>query len=98
MPGGFHLPVTLVTERIVSYRTFPFQADSDRAAEELAGFADKYLTGKMIAGKILDSSLDYSQETEKLIMDGRYDCLEMIGREQTERIGEYHGQASGENG
>jgi len=98
LPGGFQLPMTLVTEQIVLYKTFPFQADSDQMAEELSNFADKYLSGQMIAGKILNSQLNYSQEPEKLIMDGRFDCLEMIGREQTERIGEYHGQASGENG
>lgn len=98
LPGGFRLPVTLVVERIISYPTFPVQADPDGTAEELARFAEEYLSGQMIAGKILGSALDYGREPEKLTMDGRYDCLEMIGREQTERIGEYHGQTSGENG
>lgn len=98
LPGGFRLPVTLVVEQIISYAAFPVQADADSTAEELARFAEGYLSGQMIAGKILSSALDYSQDPEKLTMDGRYDCLEMIGREQTERIGEYHGQASGENG
>lgn len=98
LPGGFRLPVTLVAERIIVSQTFPGQADPEEAARELEAFTDAYLTGQMIAGKILGSSRDYSREPDLLQMDGRYDCLEMIGREQTERIGEYHGQASGENG
>lgn len=98
LPGGFRLPVTLVVERITASQVFPVQADPEDAARELEAFADTYLTGQMIAGRILGSSRDYSREPDLLQMDGRYDCLEMIGREQTERIGEYHGQASGENG
>ena len=98
LPGGFRLPVTLVVERITSYTAFPVQADADGTAQALARFAEEYLGGQMIAGKILSSALDYSREPERLTMEGRYDCLEMIGREQTERIGEYHGQTGGENG
>lgn len=98
LPGGFRLPVTLVVERVISYTSFPVQADADDTAEALARFSEAYLCDQMIAGKILSSALDCSQNSEKLTMNGRYDCLEMIGREQTERIGEYHGQTSGENG
>lgn len=98
LPGGFRLPVTLVVERVTSYTSFPVQADADDTAEALARFSEAYLCDQMIAGKILSSALDCSQNSEKLTINGRYDCLEMIGREQTERIGEYHGQTSGENG
>lgn len=98
LPGGFRLPVTLVSERITSYRFFPFQGDPEQTARELEIFGDTYLAGQMIAGRILESSQDFIRDPYLLRMQGRYDCLEMIGREQTERIGEYNGQTSGENG
>lgn len=83
LPGGFQLPVALVTESWT-------QAVSDTMPETettwLSEAALEYLSGEMIAGQILSMEETISQEDGICVLHGRYACLEMIGQLRQEEI------------
>ena len=85
LPGGFALPVTLIKESLYDYDLEVSQLDISRA-DWMHDYAGKYLETQMLAGKILSNTAEVSEETGVLILDGRYACLEMIGRVKNEEI------------
>ena len=40
----------------------------------------------MVAGRILSQHCNFTDEEEVYILNGHYECLEMIGRERIEEI------------
>ena len=58
-----------------------------------SAFADDYLTSQMVAGKILYAVESVFPQAGGYVLTGQYDCLEMIGRERAEEMGENHGQS-----
>ena len=88
LPGGFQLPVKLVKETHTA-----FAADADAVTEDmiesrLQACAQVYLCGQMVAGRILDGTGYLVSENGAWCLTGTYACTEMIGRVQTEQIGE----------
>lgn len=86
LPGGFELPIVLVTEEW-SY------ADAEEAvlAEEearriLEDFAGRYLREQMTAGQILESRAVTLPEEGAYRLEGKYACTEMIGQIRDEEI------------
>ena len=83
LPGGFQLPIAIVTEICISY-------DQTAATEYddivLPSYAERYLRSHMVAGQILTKEETITQEDSVICLDGNYGCLEMIGREQSEEI------------
>ena len=86
LPGGFQLPICLVTEVWTQYQCSPHEADADRSEQLLKEFADNYLPSVMIAGKVLQSTQQITKENDAYLLSGNYACLEMIGREVSEEI------------
>ena len=86
LPGGFLLPVAVVTETWIYCEKMTEMGVMEETGDLLAGFAENYLRGQMIAGKILSRKEQYLSEENVLILSGTYRCLEMIGREQNEEI------------
>ena len=84
LPGGFVLPVALVTEVWTDYDCEIGSVSADRAEMILGDFADDYLMQHMIAGRILRQERVYGCENGMYSLQGEYACLEMIGREQSE--------------
>ena len=86
LPGGFVLPVTLVTE-IWKYND---QTESitevDQIEQQLSEFASGYLNGQMIAGQVLKADETITTEDGIVSMEGKYACHEMIDRVQKEEI------------
>ncbi len=85
LPGGFILPVALVTE------TWTFCQESVQTAPgdtqgTLTEFAEKYLQRQMVAGSVLTRQEEFTNENGAGRLDGVYACLEMIGRERNEEI------------
>jgi hypothetical protein len=73
LPGGFRLPIALVTQTIYSCELEEAVLDQ---TETLIGFAERYLQSQMTAGQIL-----HRQETlDGCQLTGSYECLEMIGQ------------------
>ncbi len=90
LPGGFELPIALAVEEITYYsgeaRALPSQE------EMLTAFAEKYLSGQMTAGTILERDVSVSRQRDVWLLEGGYVCREMIGREKREQIGVEHGK------
>ena len=86
LPGGFVLPVALVTETSCTYQQDPITASAEAEQDRMAQLAKKYLQSQMIAGKILSQQNDFSVHNGLLCLSGDYHCYEMIGQERTEEI------------
>ncbi len=91
LPGGFSLPVTLITERIICYKTEQCDQDCGQA-HWLDTFAQNYLETQMVAGRILNKSEELTTRPGIILLSGRYSCLEMIGKLKNEEIITHNGQ------
>ena len=94
LPGGFTLPVALVTEQWISYKTHSEPVVPDAARILLEKFSQNYLKRQMIAGEILHSNSQVVADDEIYRLNGRYACCEMIGREKSGEILEENGQTN----
>ena len=86
LPGAFQLPLALSVESYFPRETEPLQTVPD--ADALTDFAQSYLQAQMVAGQIRSSDLSLSEEVGAIRMTGSYICREMIGRVQSEKMGE----------
>lgn len=84
LPGGFVLPVALVTETWVSRSEA--EAGIPEQPEALSEFARAYLSGHMIAGQILRQEEATAAEDGLYCQYGKYACIEMIGQTRSEEI------------
>ena len=86
LPGEFILPLALAVE------TYTFWETAEERFSELpmSEFAWNTLSGKMIAGEILDARESSRMEEGVQHFSGTYVCREMIGREKQEQMGEYY--------
>lgn len=78
LPGGYELPVTIVTERITYYVTENTVLNED-AVTWTEQLNKNYVLQQMIAGKIHHSSYSGSVAGNAYILKGSYACNEMIG-------------------
>ena len=84
LPGGFQLPVAFVTEEIIWYEEKPTVVVPDKASEQLSVYADSYLRGQMIAGRI-DNRYEIITPMEGYYHQiGKYVCRELISRPRPE--------------
>ena len=86
LPGGWQLPLAIVTEVWISFPSASVSVSVDEASTALTDLAREHLQQIMIAGRILSKSETVSQEDGVLKLEGVYGCLEMIGKEQNEEI------------
>lgn len=92
LPGGFQLPVSLITEQLVYYDSEIKTSLPDENADWLKDAADAYLRGEMLAGEILDSHTDVYLQEDVYRFAGYYSCLEMIGQVRSEEIVQGNGK------
>lgn len=93
LPGGFQLPISIVIEQWSYYKTDIVTTSSEPPEICAQEFSWEYLTNQMICGKILGKVENKSIEDTVYTLTGRYICLEMIGREQSEEIIKHYGQS-----
>ena len=93
LPGGFVLPVSLIKESILTSDTAA-AAVSDRQVL-LEAAASGYLEDQMISGMVIQKEEFFSETAGMWILEGQYACMEEIGVEQNEKIGDLHGEANG---
>ena len=93
LPGGFVLPVALVTERWIRYNTEACAQSEGDVRQILCDFSENYLDQQMLAGRILKRSQEFVQADDGYCLHGRYSCIEMIGREQSEETLVNYGKA-----
>lgn len=84
LPGGFQLPVAIVTE------TWTVSEQSQNLASEtetlLTEFADRYLRDIMVAGTVINRKETVTEVDGLLCLQGEYACCEMIAQERNEEI------------
>ena len=80
LPGGFQLPISLVTETWI-YREEKAVLLSQ---PQLSGYAQRYMLEQMVAGKILSSAENETIEDDLYRFQGNYACTEMIGQVRSE--------------
>ena len=90
LPGGFILPICIVTEQYVYYETQARQDTPD--TEQLCRLSEKFLLRQMIAGQIRNVNFAVQQTQDILLLKGSYYCYEMIGRQRTEEIESNYGK------
>lgn len=88
LPGGFQLPVALVRETRISRELVPACRTSAEAEQTLSRLAEEYLEGRMVSGQILDCRVSVLEAEGIWYLEGEYLCIEMIGRQRQEKIGE----------
>lgn len=91
LPGGFSLPVAILKETVFQSELTQAPRDEAVVAEELSFFARQYLHQQMIAGSILQAE-EATGRSNSWILNGSYECQEMIGRVKPEEIGVYNGK------
>jgi sporulation protein YqfD len=82
LPGGFRLPIVIVTE-IWTYRK---ETDVTLDAPQLQSFARDYLSAQMISGTVLSFDESVQVQSGVCLLQGKYACIEMIGRARNEEI------------
>lgn len=92
LPGGFQLPIGIVTETWVIYDCIDTQLEEDVLSKRLSAYAQEHLRKSMIAGEILSASVEAQADGDSYRLYGTYACREMIGRVQEEEIITPHGK------
>lgn len=78
LPGGWELPIALVVERYDLTEVVPAQrTDCEGVLEDTVR---RSLLRDMVAGEILSARTETSQDGGCWVLDGSYECREMIGR------------------
>lgn len=85
LPGGFRLPVAIITQTWIGYDEKSVSTDED-GLPQLSEIATHYLQSQMIAGQILQRSESIAEEDGLLRMVGKYSCTEMIGVQRDEEM------------
>lgn len=91
LPGGFDLPVTFVEETYIWYDEATFNLELDSEESRLRDYVQSYLQSQMISGTILEKAEATSAVSGMNCLQGRYICLEMIGRVRNEEIWDNYG-------
>ena len=86
LPGGFQLPIAIVTETWIDYESAAPAATVEENSRTMSSLAQDYLRSQMVAGTILSKDESFSQQDGFLLLYGKYGCLEMIGQERSEEI------------
>ena len=94
LPGGWELPIFLVTETWIYYDSSNVAVTEQEAEAVLSQYAATYLKQQMVAGQIMSVTASVQEEGNALWLDGKYYCHEMIGQIKEEEIvspyGKFH--------
>ena len=93
LPGGFLLPIALVEERIERYEEVTAVPDNSTYRAWLTDYAENYLCNQMLAGQVLSRQLLFDKQTDAVLLKGTYECLEIIGKIQSEENLQIHGKS-----
>ncbi len=92
LPGGFQLPAALCVEEYLRCSLTAAELPDPEAEASLKAFAQRALTQKMVAGKILTGVQSVLREQDRYLLRGRYACMEMIAKRRQEQIGDTNGK------
>jgi len=92
LPGGYRLPATLIKETVRQYSVQPALCDEEQSRSLLSEYAASYLCQQMVALNVEHAQEEFAVTDGVYTLYGRYACTEMIGRERSEQIGDFHGK------
>ncbi len=90
LPGGFVLPLAILTETWIYYEAEEGNAEVTQL--QLQEFASSYLCTLMTAGAIRSANETVVSDEAVMILQGDYNCYEMIGITHIEEIWENYGE------
>lgn len=93
LPGGFQLPVALITEIWTYYDTHSSAIAEEQAERILSDFSSHYLASLMKAGQIQQRAEYLRPQTGVYTLYGRYACTEMIGKTRLEEKLDNYGES-----
>lgn len=88
LPGGFQLPISLITEKSINYALIPA---STSFCDWLQTASRDYVKKQMVAGIIVKEDIQMQSDDDIHYLSGNYDCIEMIGQTKYEEIIDNHG-------
>ena len=94
LPGDFELPVTLIKEQYQVYQMETKQNNKKSMSLQLSEFSKSLLRNDGIALSISDTQETVTSENGLVWLNGVYTCNEMIGRQQAEQNGVFHGKTN----
>lgn len=86
LPGGGVLPVCFIRETIIYQELEASRSGYD--GTDLSDASEMYVHQQIPGGKILHREISFTETEDLLIQDGKFGCLEMIGKKIVEQIGE----------
>lgn len=86
LPGGYGLPVKVVTEVYREYTLETVEPDLADCEALLTEFGQALVTHQMLAGTVLDAAPVLTPEDGFLCMDAVYSCREMIARQKSVKL------------
>ena len=86
LPGGFRLPIAVSVITELHYETVTTDIAGPDASDTLFDTAHRQLLGTMVAGKILHAKETVTAMDGVHLLEGSYQCNEMIGVSRTEEI------------
>ena len=86
LPGGFVLPISLLVTRYSYYNCETSIATESEDFSWLNDGTQGYLNKQMISGQIVNKEENITMADGVCVLDGRYACLEMIGRVENEEF------------
>ena len=92
LPGGFHLPIALITVEYIYYSSGTTLMSHDQGSTLLLSDAHRELRNQMIAGRILQEDTVMISENGYYRLVGEYICTEMIGKTVHEESFYTHGK------
>jgi len=91
LPGEFKLPVSL-TRIYHKFGELSEGSPSDGLPDWLQQYAKDYLYSQMVAGDVMDETLQMSATDLVYVLTGDYFCREIISKSEYEEINEYHAE------
>ena len=86
LPGDGVLPVCFIRETIIYQELEASRSGYD--GTDLSDASEMYVRQQIPGGKILHREISFTETEDLLIQDGKFGCLEMIGKKIVEQIGE----------
>ena len=80
LPGGFQLPIAIITVEYIHYSYAPFSLSHEQGSALLMSGARRELLTQMVAGCILQEDTVMISEEGCYRLVGEYICTEMIGK------------------
>ena len=93
LPGGYLLPVTLMIETVIYYKTDLNDLKEDDVLW-MENLTQAYIEENMLGGNVLRKSREYRMTEQSCLLKAIYTCREQIGKNRIEETLDFYGKDS----